>query len=210
MFRAEFGKVLLFAASSERYFIMRIISGTARGRRLVEFTGQGIRPTPDRVREALFSILTSRLGSFSGLRVLELFAGSGAQSLEALSRGAETALLIDSSPQAIKVIEENIKRCHCETRARAMRADAAAGLDKLKVAGPFDLVLLDPPYKMGLIPPILEKIDSLQLLSDDGIICAESASDEIMCDSGRLKLLESRRYGSTTIHLFGRPAPEED
>lgn len=189
---------------------MRIISGTARGRKLVEFSGRGIRPTPDRVREALFSILSSRLGSFSGLRALELFAGSGAQSLEALSRGAAMALLVDSSAQALKVIAENINRCRCQSQTRVVRADALAILDTLKSEGPFDLVLLDPPYHQELIPQVLEKIDSLQLLSDDGIICAESASDEVINAIGGLKLLENRRYGSTAIHLFARRGSNED
>jgi 16S rRNA (guanine(966)-N(2))-methyltransferase RsmD len=189
---------------------MRIISGTARGRKLVEFSGRGIRPTPDRVREALFSILASRFGSFAGLRVLELFAGSGAQSLEALSRGAQTALLVDASPQACQVIEENIQRCRCPDRARVLRGEALSLLPELTAAAPFQLILLDPPYHQGLIPQALAKIDSLQLLADDGIICAESASDEIVTSSGRLKQLESRRYGSTTIHLFGRQASSED
>jgi len=88
---------------------MRIISGTARGRQLAPFSGKDIRPTPDRVREAIFSILTSQFGSFSGLKVLELFAGSGAQSLEALSRGANSAILVDSGSIAAKTITENIK-----------------------------------------------------------------------------------------------------
>ena len=182
---------------------MRIISGTARGRKLAEFSGAGIRPTPDRVREALFSKLVSRLGSFAGLKVLELFAGSGAQALEALSRGAASAILVDSSAQAAKVITENIQRCRCEERARLLRGDALRTLPQLTSEGPFDLILLDPPYNQGLIPQTLEKIDSLQLLGDDGIICAESAAGEKVADIGNLQLLETRKYGSTLIHLFG-------
>jgi len=182
---------------------MRIISGKARGRKLMEFSGQGIRPTPDRVREALFSLLTSRLGSFSSLQILELFAGSGALSLEAISRGAECAKLVDSSSQAIKVIEENTSRCRCESQVLAVQAEVLHFLSKLKSNIPFDLIFLDPPYRQGFIPKVLEKIDSLQLLADDGIICAESASDESISATAGLQLLESRRYGSTTIHLFG-------
>ena len=187
---------------------MRIISGTARGRKLAGFSGTDIRPTPDRVREALFSKLSSRLGSFTGLKVLELYAGSGAQSLEALSRGATIAILVDSSPQAVKVIKENIQRCRFEERARRVRGDALLVLPQLVNAGPFDLILLDPPYNRGLIPQTLEKIDSLQLLGDDGIICAESAAEEKLADFGNLHVWESRRYGSTMIHLLGRtPSP---
>lgn len=181
---------------------MRIISGTARGRQLAAFSGTGIRPTPDRVREALFSILSSRLGSFTGLSVLELFAGSGAQSLEALSRGAESAVVVDSSPQAIKLIEENAKRCKQESKLRIIKQDVLAALSRLSGEVPFDLILLDPPYHQDLIPQALEKIESLQLLSEDGIICAESASTESITSCGKLKLNESRKYGSSTIHLF--------
>lgn len=181
---------------------MRIISGTARGRQLATFTGTGIRPTPDRVREALFSILTSRLGTFDGLKVLELFAGSGAQSLEAVSRGADSAVVVDSSPQSIKLIEENVKRCKFEAQTRIVKQDVSTALPRLKCEAPFDLILLDPPYNQDLISKALSAIESLQLLSEDGIICAESASNETITDCGELRLTESRKYGSSTIHLF--------
>ena len=182
---------------------MRIISGTARGRKLAEFTGTDIRPTPDRVREALFSKLSSRFGNFTGLKVLELFAGSGAQALEAVSRGAESAILVDSNIQASKLIGENIKRCKFEASTRLLQADALSALPRLTTAGPFDLILLDPPYNRGFIPLVLEKIDALQLLADDGIICAESAADENPTYSGQLELLENRKYGSTLVHFYG-------
>ena len=181
---------------------MRIISGTARGRQLANFSATNIRPTPDRVREALFSILVSRLGSLNGLKVLELFAGSGAQSLEALSRGAKSAVLVDSSPQAIKLINENVKRCRFESQVRVLRQDVKTALQALKGESPFDLILLDPPYNQEHIPQSLEMIESLQLLSEDGIICAESAANEVLCDCGMLALTESRKYGTSTIHLF--------
>ncbi len=189
---------------------MRIISGSARGRKLSDFSGQGIRPTPDRVREALFSKLTSRIGSFNGHKVLELFAGSGAQSLEALSRGAASAILVDSSSQAIKVIEENIARCKFTESASYLQADVLSALPRLQADGPFDLILLDPPYHKGLIPQALEKIEALQLLAADGIICAESAADEVQSDCGEFTLLESRKYGSTRIHLYCRNDQTED
>jgi 16S rRNA (guanine966-N2)-methyltransferase len=97
---------------------MRIISGTIRGRQLASFSGKEIRPTPDRVREALFSMLTSRLGSFNQLKVLELFCGSGAQSLEALSRGADSAVMVDSGRDALTTASENIKRCKFEDKTK--------------------------------------------------------------------------------------------
>ena len=182
---------------------MRIISGTARGRQLATFPGGKIRPTPDRVREALFSMLNSRFGSFSGRKVLELFAGSGALSLEALSRGAESAILVDSSAEAARIIGENIQRCHFENRARLIRQDVFKALHQLASAAPFDLILLDPPYRQDLIPQAIEKIESLNLLAENGIICAESEKKEELTDFGTLILLENRVYGSTRIHLFG-------
>ena len=181
---------------------MRIISGTARGRQLAAFSGTGIRPTPDRVREALFSILQSRFGSFSGLKVLELFAGSGAQSLEAVSRGARSAILVESSPQAQQLIEENIRRCKLDSAVQLFKQDVFQALPRLKSFAPFNLILLDPPYQQELVNKSLEQIEILQLLSEDGIICAESATNETINDCGKLKLSVSRKYGSTTIHLF--------
>jgi len=182
--------------------MMRIISGSAKGRQLAPFGGKDIRPTPDRVREALFSILTSRFGSFNDLKVLELFAGSGAQALEAVSRGANSAVVVDSGKVAAETIPENIKRCRFEDAVRFLPRDVFSALPHLKHSGPFDLILLDPPYNKKLIPQVLEKIESLNLLAENGIICAESARDEELSDCGNLKLIESRAYGSSRIHLY--------
>ncbi|MCK4501913.1 MAG: 16S rRNA (guanine(966)-N(2))-methyltransferase RsmD [Desulfuromonadales bacterium] len=181
---------------------MRIISGSARGRQLVSFSGTDIRPTPDRVREAIFSILTNRFGSFNGLKVLELFAGSGAQSLEALSRGAKSAILVDSGTVAAKTIPENIQRCRFEASAQFLRKDIFSALPQLVTSAPFDLILLDPPYNQELLPQVIKKIEHLNLLAENGIICAESAKDETLDDFGSLKLTASKIYGSTRIHLY--------
>lgn len=184
---------------------MRIISGTARGKQLAEFSGKEIRPTPDRVREALFSILNSRFGNFASLKVLELFAGSGAQSLEALSRGAQLAILVDSSIIAADVISENIRRCHFETKAKLIRRDVYQSLPGLVSEAPFDLILLDPPYQTNHIPQVIEKIESLNLLAKNGIICAEAEKSENFDGFTKLSLIEQRTYGSTQILLYGYP-----
>jgi len=181
---------------------MRIISGSVRGKQLSSFSGKEIRPTPDRVREAIFSILTSRLGSFHGLKVLELFAGSGAQSLETLSRGAQSAILVDSGAVAAEVITTNIKRCRFESSAHLIKQDVLTALPQLSTSAPFGLILLDPPYNQQLLPDTLKQIEDLNLLAEDGIICAESSRNEILGDIGGLKLTESRVYGSTRIHLY--------
>ena len=181
---------------------MRIISGSARGRQLTTFAGKDIRPTPDRVREAMFSILTSRLGSFNGLNVLELYAGSGAQALESLSRGAKNAILIDSGETAAQVINTNIKLCKFESSARFIKQDVLSALPQLTNHSPFDLILLDPPYNQQLIPKTLKQIEHLNLLAENGILCAESAKNEILEDVGTVKIVDNRIYGSTKIHLY--------
>ncbi|MDX2494849.1 MAG: 16S rRNA (guanine(966)-N(2))-methyltransferase RsmD [Desulfuromusa sp.] len=182
---------------------MRIISGIARGRQLVTISGKTIRPTPDRVREALFSMLTSRFDSLHGLNVLELFAGSGAQALEALSRGARSATLVDSGSVAAETITENINRCHFESITKFLHQDVLTALPQLTSSAPFELILLDPPYHQNLIPKVIEMIVHLNLLAENGIICAETARDEESNVFAEINLLDCRTYGSTQIHLYG-------
>jgi len=181
---------------------MRIISGSARGRQLAPFSGKDIRPTPDRVREAIFSILTSKVGTFNDLNILELFAGSGAQSLEAISRGAKSAIMVDSGKTASEVIADNIKRCQFESRVRVIRQDVFTALPQLIDFAPFDLILLDPPYNQNLLSTTIEKIEHLNLLAENGIICAESSREEALEDFTSLELIDARTYGSTRIHLL--------
>ncbi len=182
---------------------MRIIAGSARGKKLAAFDGKLIRPTPDRVREALFSMLISRFGGFNNLKVLELFAGTGAQSLEALSRGAATAVMIEKSPYALSVIRENMMRCGFRDRAILLPGELPACLDKVSEYAPFDLILSDPPYHAGLTDLVISSVESLNLLADGGIISAETQRSEVPQPPGALTLLDHRCYGSTAIHLFG-------
>lgn len=181
---------------------MRIISGSARGRKLAVFDGKQIRPTPDRVREALFSMFSSRFGSLHGIRVLDLFAGTGALSLEALSRGAAAAVVVDQSPYAINLIRENTDRCGFSDKVTVIAGEVLVSLDKLLPSDPFDLILLDPPYASELASEVITRIETLNLLADGGIICAETSRQETLESQGGLSLLENRIYGSTRIHLF--------
>lgn len=182
---------------------MRIISGSCRGRRLSTFSGKTIRPTPDRVREALFSSLLSRFGSLQGKKVLDLFAGTGAMGLEALSRGAEKALLIDQGRQSATIIPDNIRTCRLEGRAHYLHQEVSAALPAVARQGPFDLIFLDPPYGKELVPATLELIDRLGLLAEDGIVCAEAArEDDVPEKVGSLLRLDTRKYGLATLHLF--------
>lgn len=191
----------------DREVVLRIISGTARGTRLQSPGDMTVRPTPDRVREAIFSILFSRLGPLTGCKVLDLFSGTGAMALEALSRGAEKAWLVDSGEEAGCIIPVNIKNCHFEERAIFVRQGAPAALQRLVGDAPFDLICMDPPYGQELIPATLAAIDSLKLLAEHGLVVAESGPQDTVADAvGGLRCLERRRYGSTLIHLYAATA----
>jgi len=188
---------------------LRIISGTARGKRLAPISGSDIRPTPDRVREALFSILGSRFGSLAGLSVLDLFAGSGALALEALSRGAASAVLVDQGSQAAKLISANIRCCALENRAHFIRSDVLKALAATPEGRSFDLIFLDPPYGKDLVPPAVLLIAERSLLAPAGLLCAETdRGDKLPEVIGSLRRIDERHYGSTTIHLYTHPEAE--
>jgi 16S rRNA (guanine(966)-N(2))-methyltransferase RsmD len=182
---------------------MRVISGSARGRQLAPLAGREIRPTPDRVREALFSMLYSRRGALAESKVLDLFAGSGALGIEALSRGARHAWLVDSSRQALDTIRTNLERCGLSTRATVVARDIWEALPQIAAVGPFAVIFADPPYGRGHGPRLLEVIDRLGLLTPTGLLFLETAAADLLPDrSGTLQRLDQRRYGSTLIHIF--------
>jgi 16S rRNA (guanine(966)-N(2))-methyltransferase RsmD len=199
--------VLIFVTLQKDWkgLTLRIISGRARGKKLVEFAGGQVRPTADRVREALFSILTSRLGSLQGCKVLDLFAGTGALALEALSRGAQSALLVEAHPESIKIIQTNIDGCRMNDCAQMLRGELPAALPLTIKNAPFDLIFLDPPYAQGLAQATLIQIATLELLSDKGIIVVETKKGEILPEQiGCLAQTDQRHYGVSTITTFER------
>jgi 16S rRNA (guanine(966)-N(2))-methyltransferase RsmD len=187
---------------------MRVIAGSARGRRLAVFKGRDIRPTPDRVREALFSILQSKLGSFTGLKVLDLFAGSGALAIEALSRGATSACLVEKSSASVAIIRENLERCQLSAKAKVIAKDAWQALHSFNACA-FDLIFLDPPYGQGSTERALVELDRLNLLTENGVLCAETATDESLPEAvGRLQRIDQRRYGTIMINFYSNPEKE--
>lgn len=189
---------------------MRIISGSARGTRLASFDGNQIRPTSDRVREALFSMLLSRLGTFTNRRVLDLYAGSGALSLEALSRGATHSTLIDQGSQSAALIEKNARACRLKDKTRLISGQVLDKLALTQSSAPFDLIFLDPPYDKGLLTPTLEMISDLCLLDEDGIVCVEASTKESIPERiGQLQTDVQRRYGATQVFLLTRCQCEE-
>lgn len=182
---------------------MRIIGGTARGRKLAGFRGRDIRPTSDRTREAVFSMLLSRCGSLQGAKILDLFAGTGAMALEALSRGARRAVMVDNGSEARRLIPANLKTCGFEDRAEFLLSDVLSALPRLRDRGPFALIFLDPPYAKGLAEPCIRTIAETGLLAGDGLLCVETAATEDITERhGNLALQARRRYGAAAIHLF--------
>jgi 16S rRNA (guanine(966)-N(2))-methyltransferase RsmD len=182
---------------------MRVIGGAARGRRLKVPKGQTVRPTAARVKESLFNILPH---DFSGMRVLDLFAGSGNVSIEALSRGAAMAILVDESPRSAAAIRDNLKRLEWIGRAQIWTAPVFRSLRKLGKAGEkFALIFLDPPYDKGLVASSLTTISQCDLLSENGTVVAEhSAREAVKTQYHHLVLNDQRRYGDTLLSFFKR------
>lgn len=184
---------------------MRIISGRARGKKLVEFSGARVRPTADRVREALFSILISRLGTLNDCKVLDLYAGTGALALEALSRGAQSAIFIDAHPESNKIIQTNIDGCRMKDCTQILSGELPAALALIAKSGPFDLIFLDPPYAQGLAQTTLTRIAALELLSARGIIVVETEKGDVLPKQiGSLIQTDQRQYGVSAITTFER------
>ena len=181
---------------------LRIIGGRHRGRRLVAPSGLAVRPTGERAREALFSILEHGSPPLRGSRFLDLFAGSGAVGLEALSRGATEVLLLDQAGSAIEAITANLETLGETGRARVLRADAC----RLGPAPhPFDIAFLDPPYGSGLLAPALHRLLTGGWLTADARIVGEIASREILPAVPGLLVEEERRYGAARFVFLRRP-----
>lgn len=177
---------------------MRIIAGEWRGRKLAAPKGDSTRPTADRTRETLFSMLTSRLGTFEGLAVADLFAGSGALGLEALSRGARYCLFVEQEDAALKAIRENIRTFDAKTRCD-VRAGSVMSLGPAKA--PHDLVLLDPPYGTGAGAVALDRLLRLGWIGPATWLAVETGANEAVEVKG-LELESERRVGKAKLSLL--------
>ena len=180
---------------------MRVITGSARGRRLKELEGQETRPTTDRVKEGLFSALQFDI---EGRRVLDLFAGTGQLGIECLSRGAASAVFVDQRQDAVRLIRENLAVTDLADRARVVCADALEFLNR--AGGPFDLIFLDPPYGTGLLEAALARCaGGVDILAPHGIIAAEHPVDQPPPPpGGDCRLYRTYRYGKIGVTLFRR------
>jgi 16S rRNA (guanine(966)-N(2))-methyltransferase RsmD len=178
---------------------MRVISGTAKGRRLKEPEGQVIRPTTDMVKESVFNIIQFDI---EGRRVLDLFAGTGQLGIEALSRGAASAVFVDESNEALRLARDNIRHTGVEDRATVIKGDAIAFL---RNGGKFDVIFIDPPYDSRLIEKALNGILEFDMLKDNGIIICETNVERLMPDA-HFPYIKGReyRYGKIKIVLYSR------
>jgi 16S rRNA (guanine966-N2)-methyltransferase len=177
---------------------MRVISGHGRGKKLIPLSGQTIRPTSDRAKEAVFNILGPKVKK---ARVLDLFAGTGALGIEALSRGADHAVFVD---QTCDILCQNLNRCRCEENARVISQDILGGnLAKTLAGMHFDLVFIDPPYGRRYIEDVLDQDGFTGLLKENAIIIAEhSWKESLQIKVSSLDIYRQKKYSKTIISFI--------
>ena len=177
---------------------MRVISGSARGTQLKTPDGMLTRPTSDRVKEALFSIIQFEL---PGAKVLDLFGGTGQLGIEALSRGAKSAVFVDAGDKPCSLIKENLRRCKLEDAAKVIRSDYLQYLERSTET--FDIVLLDPPYAEVFLENALKKLSEIDILKTGGIIVAERpVGKELPQEIPGFTRSKDYKYGSTLLTLY--------
>lgn len=180
---------------------IRIIGGELKGRKLVTVSGRQTRPTADRVRESIFNIIGDRVRN---ALVLDLFAGTGAMGIEALSRGAESVVFADIDKRALTVLERNVKLCSLESRAKIIKWDILKNLNITSAfQQAFNLVFIDPPYNKNLIQPTLSNLDKSQGLENGACVAIEHSPHEpIPAQDQRFKISDQRRYGKTLVSFL--------
>ncbi|WP_276352553.1 16S rRNA (guanine(966)-N(2))-methyltransferase RsmD [Cohnella caldifontis] len=180
---------------------MRVISGQAKGRPLKAVPGNTTRPTTDKVKEALFSIIGPY---FDGERVLDLFAGTGGLGIEALSRGAGSAVFVDANPRSVEVVRRNLDATKLADRAEVYRNDAKKAIKAMEKKGqPFDLVFLDPPYAMVDADRLLTEMEARGLLADGATAVVEHSSEAEYPDRfGGLERIRLAKYGETAVSVY--------
>ena len=179
---------------------MRVIAGSRRSIPLTAPPGKDVRPTTDRIKETLFNIIA---GMLPGARFLDLFAGSGQIGIEALSRGAETAVFVDNDPQAIRCIEANLAKTRFSEMAKVYRKNVSAALDTLRGQEAFDLIFLDPPYQMDGQEVLLAQIGRMGILAEHGVLILEAGLKREFPSEALLPLICTReKTYKTNKHLF--------
>lgn len=185
--------------------MMRIITGTARGTKLLSPEGEATRPTSERAKEAIFSMLAFEV---QGRCVLDLFSGSGQLALEALSRGAAHATMVDSARSAVEIILRNIIKTHMEDRAVALEMDCAQFLRTARADNPFDLIFIDPPYALHAVPHMLRSILERGLAAPNAIIVCESEEEDLFAGDEALReaftVRRVQRYAKAVVTILDR------
>ncbi|WP_300297407.1 16S rRNA (guanine(966)-N(2))-methyltransferase RsmD [Anaerosolibacter sp.] len=182
---------------------MRVIAGKLRGRKIKAPDGMHTRPTTDRVKESIFSMIYPYIIDST---VLDLFAGSGSLGIEALSRGAEKAYFVDNNKQSLSIVKENLINLGLLDQSIVLLAEAMKALKDISLKDQiFDIIFLDPPYMKGFIIPCIETIKENGLLNIDGIIVIEhNVEDVLPAEVGDLIKIKDRRYGDTNISIYSR------
>ncbi len=182
---------------------MRVITGTARGRNLLTLPGEDVRPTTDRVKEAMFSIIQFEV---EGSQVLDLFAGSGQLGIEALSRGAAYVTFVDSARESIDCIKTNLQKTNLRQNSCVVQTDAFSFLKTS--SGSFDIAFLDPPYSKGLLQKALPLI--AERMNDNGIIiCEHPYGEEMPDEAGNFSKYREYKYGKLSLTVYRKKEDEE-
>lgn len=173
--------------------MIRVIAGTAKGKRLKTLKGQIVRPTSSKVKGAIFNILGNAI---IDAEVLDLFSGSGALGIEALSRGAKSVVFVENDPRCIVVIKENLKHC-------GFSGDIYMDIKRLK-NGRFAIVLADPPYGKDMARNLLSQLDSCSILKNFSLVVIEHSKRDVIEEPLSWKKIQEKRYGDTIISIYGK------
>jgi 16S rRNA (guanine966-N2)-methyltransferase len=181
--------------------ILRVVAGIVKGHKLKTVKGMKTRPTSDMVKEALFNIIA---GYVKEAEVLDIFAGTGSLGIEALSRGAKSAVFIDTDREAISVIRQNLESTRLANKAEIIKGDAFSVLDRLGSAQrKFDIILLDPPYHKNFVNETLKIVQKHGIIKPDGIIAVERDEHDSVNEAfGTLKLVRDQKYGGTVLSFY--------
>lgn len=179
---------------------MRVITGTAKGFNLKSIESLDTRPTLDRIKVTMFDLIPY---NFYDLKILDIFSGSGALGIEALSRGAESCTFIEKNPECIKVIEENLNHTRLFDKATIINGDVLNNLSMFTNGQKFDMIFMDPPYDKNLCNMAVEKIYENDLLADDGLIICECGEVEKI-DSDKFEILKERTFKKMALYILGK------
>jgi len=199
-------KSITLALPGGEYYSLRVIGGTLKGRKLFSPKGMQLRPTSDRVKEAIFDILQDR---FQGRNVLDLFAGTGALGIEALSRGARKAVFVEGRARSRMLLRRNIEACRLEEKAEVLPREVQGGIKILEKKGEtFDIIFMDPPYGQGWVQKTLRALSQSAILAPQGLIVAEHSSGEDLPSVPPWERIDRRKYGGTEVSFFRKKEKE--